>query len=88
MGKQANSENCGPPRGNKLTLKKVKVKVTDWCQLKGLVTRTMHAKYQCSIFNTSEDMSQVKVFVTDRRTDGRTEVQKDGRMSFNVPRFR
>ena len=29
----------------------------------------MHAKYQCSIFNTSEDMSQVKVFVTDRGTD-------------------
>ena len=25
----------------------------------------MHAKYQCSIINTSEDMSQVKVFVTD-----------------------
>ena len=40
----------------------------------------MHAKYQCSIINTSEDMSQVKVFVTDRGTDGR--------MSFNVPRFR
>ena len=54
------------------------------CQLKGLVTRTMHAKYQCSIFNTSEDMSQVKVFVTDRQTDG----QRDRRMSFNVPRFR
>ena len=40
----------------------------------------MHAKYQCSIINTSEDMSQVKVFVTNRRTDRR--------MSFNVPRFR
>ena len=57
---QANSENCGPPRGNKFDLeKRSKVKVTAWCQLKGLVTRTMHAKYQCSIFNTSEDMSQV-----------------------------
>ena len=31
---------------------------------------------ECSIIDTSEDMSQVKVFVTD------------GRMSFNVPRFR
>ena len=41
-------------------------------------------KYQCSIINTSEDMSQVKVFVTDRQTDGLT----DGRMSFNVARFR
>ena len=29
-------------------------------------------------------MSQVKVFVTDRGTDGQT----DRRMSFNVPRFR
>ena len=48
---------------------KVKVKVMAWCHLKGLVTRIMHAKYQCSIFNTSEDMSQVKVFVTDRRKD-------------------
>ena len=32
-----------------------KVKVTAWCQLKGLVTRIMHAKYQCSIINTLED---------------------------------
>ena len=40
-----------------------------WCQLKGLVTRIMHAKYQCSITNTLEDMSQVKVFVTDRGTN-------------------
>ena len=26
-------------------------------------------KYECSIINSSEDMSQVKVFVTDRQTD-------------------
>ena len=71
-----------PRLATTLTLKKVnvKVKVTAWCQLKGLVNRIMHAKYQCSIINTSEDMRQVKVFVTDR--------QRDGRMSFNVPRFR
>ena len=43
----------------------------------------MHAKYQCSIFNTSEDMSQVKVFVTDRRTDGGTDGRTDGRMRFD-----
>ena len=49
--------------------------------LKGLVTRIMHAKCQCSIINTSEDVSQVKVFVTDRRTDRGT----DGWMRFNVP---
>ena len=45
----------------------------------------MHAKYQCSIINTSEDMSQVKVFVTDGQTDGRTDRGTDGRMRFNVP---
>ena len=45
----------------------------------------MHAKYQCSIINTLEDMSKVKVFVTDgQTTDGRT----DRQMRFNVPRFR
>ena len=64
-----------PRAATDLTLKKVKGQGQGhgMCQLKGLVTRTMHAKYQYSIFNTSEDMSQVKVFVTDRRTDGRTE---------------
>ena len=40
-----------------------------WCYLKGLVTKVMHAKYKCSIINTPEDMSQFKVFVTERRTD-------------------
>ena len=73
-----------PWRRSKVKVKvttKVKVKVTTWRPLKGLVTRIMHAKYQCSTFNTSEDMSQVKVFVTDRRRDGQT----DGQMRFNVP---
>ena len=53
-----------------LTLKKIKVMAC--CQLKGPITMIMHAKYQCSIINTSEDMSQVKVFVADRQRDGRT----------------
>ena len=30
------------------------------------------AKYQGSVIKTSEDMSQIKVFVTDRRTGGWT----------------
>ena len=30
-------------------------------------------------------MANVKVFVTDRRTDGWTDGQTDGRMRFNVP---
>ena len=42
-------------------------------KLKGLVTRIMHAIYQCSIINTSEDISQVKVFVTEGQRDGRTD---------------
>ena len=50
----------------------MKVKVTAWCQLKGLVTSIMHAKCQCSIINTPEDLSQVKVLVTDRKMDGQT----------------
>ena len=54
-----------------------KVKVTTWYQKKGLVTRIMHAKYQCSIINTSEDMSQVKVFVTEGLTDRRTDRRTD-----------
>ena len=64
---------------------KVKVEVTTWRHLKGLVTRIMHAKYQWSTFNTSEDMSQVKVFVTDRQRDGQRDGQTDGRMRLNVP---
>ena len=48
---------------------KVNVKVTVWYQYNGLVTIIMHAKYQCFITKTSEDMSQVKVFC-DRRMDG------------------
>ena len=43
------------------------------CQGHGMVPnerachKDQHAKYKCSIINTSEDMSQV--FVTDRQTD-------------------
>ena len=40
----------------------------------------MHTKYQCSIIDTSEDMSKVKVFVTDSGTDRQ--------MSLKVPRSR
>ena len=57
-----------PRLATTLTLKS-KVKVRARCQLKGLITRILHAKFQCSIINTSEDMSQVKVFVTDGHSD-------------------
>ena len=66
-------ELWSPARQQICPCSRSKVKVTTCCQLKGPVTRIMHAKYQCSIINTSEDMSQVKVFVTDRGTDGRTD---------------
>ena len=65
-------ELWSPARQQLWPWRRSKVKVTAWGHLKGLVTRIMHAKYQCSIFNNSEDMSQVKVFVTDRRRDRRT----------------
>ena len=64
---------------NKLPLKyvKVKAKVTTLCQLEGLFPRITHAKHQCYIFNTSEYMSQVRVFVTDRGTDRQTNRRTD-----------
>ena len=60
---------------------KVTVKVTTWYHRKGLVTKNTHAKYQSSICNSAKVMAKVKVFVTDRQRDRRT----DGRMRFNVP---
>ena len=48
---------------------------------KGVVTKNTHAKYQSSTCNSAKVMAKVKVFVTDRGTDGRT----DRRMRFNVP---
>ena len=72
--KKSNFEELWSPARQQLwPWSRSKVKVTAWCQLQGLVTRIMHAKYQCSIINTSEDMSKVKVFVTDGQTDRRTE---------------
>ena len=85
INQQANSENCGPPPGNNFDLEEgQRSRSLHGVKWKGFVTRIMHAKYQCFIINTSEDMGQVKVFVTDGRTEGWT----DRRKSFNVPRFR
>ena len=39
-----------------------------------------HARHQSSIVNTSEDMSQVTVFVTDKQTDKITGVKKKGKL--------
>ena len=78
--KQANSENCGPPLGNKFDLevgKKVKVKVTTWYHGKGLVTKNTRAKYQSSTCNSAKVMAKVKVFVTDRQRDRRRDEQTD-----------
>ena len=80
-------ELWSPARQHFWPLRRSKVKVTAWGHLKGLVTRIMHAKYQCSIFNTSEDMSQVKVFVTDEGTDRGTDRQTD-EWDLMSPRFR
>ena len=58
---------------------KVTVKVTTWYHRKGLVTKNTHAKYQSSTCNSAKVMAKVKVFVTDRWTDGG--------MRFNCPRL-
>ena len=66
---------------------KVMVKVTTWHHRKGLVTKNTHAKYQSSICNSAKVVAEVKVFVTDRRTDR----QRDGRTDewhLMSPRFR
>ena len=79
-------ELWSPARQQLWPWRRSKVKVKAWCHLNGLVTRIMHAKYQCSIFNNSEDMSQVNVlWQTDGRTDEQTEGLTDGRMRINVP---
>ena len=57
---------------------RAKVMVMTWCQLKGLVTRTMHAKHQCSIIHTSEDPLWARLKFLR---------QTDRRMSNNVPCF-
>ena len=45
-----------------------KGKATVWYQLKGLVTKILQAKHECSIINISIDMSQDKfLWQTDRR---------------------
>ena len=74
MWLQPNSKNCGPPPGNNFDLE-LGQRSRSWhgVNWQGLTQGTMHAKYQCSIINNSEDISQVKVFVTDRRTDWRTD---------------
>ena len=41
-------------------------------QMKGLVTRNLHVKYENPTTYGSRDRAKVKVFVTDRRTDGQT----------------
>ena len=69
--KQANSRNCGLSPSNKFWIE-VKVKVTAWYRQKGLVAMIMHAKYQYSFNNISEDISQIKGFC-DRRTDRQTD---------------
>ena len=62
---------------------KVTVNVTAWYHWKGLVTKNTHAKCQSSICNSAKVMAKVKVFVTDRRTDGQTD-----EWDLMSPRFR
>ena len=55
-----------------------KVKVTrskSRSQLKGLITRNIHVKYESPTTYGSRDIAKVKVFVTDRRMDRQTNRQ-------------
>ena len=60
----------------KICRSKVTFKVTRskfWYEWQGLIIRNVHVKYESPTFNGSNVMVKVKVFVTDRRTDGRTD---------------
>ena len=57
IGKQKNSEYCGPSPGNNFDIEVGQRSRSRHGAFKGLVTRIMHAKYQCSVINTSEDLS-------------------------------
>ena len=60
----------------KICRSKVTVKVTRskfWYEWQGLIIRNVHVKYESPTFNVSKVMGKVKVFVTDRWTDGRTD---------------
>ena len=52
---------------------KVTIKVTTWYHRKGFVTKNTHAKYKSSTCKSAKVTAKVKVFVTDRRTDGQTD---------------
>ena len=78
---QANSENCGPPLGNKFDLEvgqRSPSRSRHWYHQKGLVTKNTHAKYQIPTCKIAKVMAKVKVFVkdgrTDRQTDGTNEI--------------
>ena len=75
---QANSENRGPRTETTFDLKKEVSQGHSMVPIERVCHKDDACQNQCSIINTSEDMSQVKVFC-DRQTDRR--------MSFNVPRF-
>ena len=45
---------------------KVEVKII-WYQYKGAATRILYVKYECSSINTSEDIAQADIFVTERQ---------------------
>ena len=81
--KQANSENCGPPLANKFDLEvgQRSRSRSRHGTIGKVLSQRMHTKYQSSTCNGAKVMAKVKIFVTDRLTDGLT----DRRMRFNVP---
>ena len=60
----------------KICRSKVTFKVTRskfWYEWQGLIIRNVHVKYESLTFSGSNVMVKVKVYVTDRQTDGRTD---------------
>ena len=88
LSKQANSENCGPPRGNKFDLEKGRrSRSQNGANWKGLSQGTCMPNINALSLILQKIWARLKfLWQTDGGTDGQTEGQKDGRMSFNVPR--
>ena len=79
---QANSENCGPPCGNKFDLEKGQRSRSQHGAIwKGLSQGSCMPNINALPLILKKIWARLKFFVTDRRTEKRT----DGRMSFNVP---
>ena len=59
----------------KLTLKWIKGHNMSWCQLKGLVKRIMHTKYQCTIIILQKILARLKFLWQKKRQSNRRTIE-------------